>query len=119
MRAMAAALRVAGWGLLGLVALVGVLLSAVTLFATSPEGGPIVAREVIRLVDDALAGRFELAGLAVHAGGTVEVRGLRGFDPDGHLDLAVDRARVALAVTQLRSRTVGAAIALDGPSVLL
>lgn len=119
MRALAAALRVAGWGLLGLVALVGVLLSAVTLFATSERGGPIVAREVIRLVDDALAGRFELAGLAVLPDGTVEVRGLRVFDPDGHLVLAVDRARVSIDVTQLRRRTVGAALALDGPSVLL
>jgi translocation and assembly module TamB len=118
-RAMAAALRVAGWGLLGLVALVGVLLSAVTLFATSERGGPIVAREVIRLVDDALAGRFELTGLAVRPGGAVEVRGLRVFDPDGHLVLAVDRARVAIDVTRLHRRTVGAAIALDGPSVLL
>ncbi|ABS24392.1 translocation/assembly module TamB [Anaeromyxobacter sp. Fw109-5] len=119
MRALVAALRVAGWGLLGLVALVGVLLSAVTLFATSKAGGPIVAREVIRLVDDALAGRFELAGVAVRPDGTVEVRGLRVFDPDEHLVLAVDRARVAIDVTQLRRRTVGAAIALDGPSVLL
>ncbi|WP_242346960.1 translocation/assembly module TamB domain-containing protein [Anaeromyxobacter terrae] len=119
MRALATALRLAGLGLLVLAATVGVLLSAITLFATSSFGRPIVARTLIGLVDDALAGRFELAALVVRADGAVEIRGLRVLDPDGHLVLAVDRARVAVDVTQLRRGSVGLAVELDGPSVLL
>jgi translocation and assembly module TamB len=117
-RVLAAALRFAGFALLGLAAIAGVLVSAVTLFATSSPGRRIVAREVIRLLDGALAGSFELAEIAVRPSG-VEIRGLRVLDPDGHLVLAVDRASVSIDQLELRGRTVGVSAALDGPAVLL
>jgi translocation and assembly module TamB len=113
------ALSSAGWALLGLLALAGVVVSGAVLFAASPWGRSVVANAVIRLVDDALAGRFELEGVVVLPNGGVGVRGLRVFDPHEHLVLAVDRARVFVDVTALRSRVLGLAVELDGPSVLV
>jgi translocation and assembly module TamB len=118
-RELASAARLVGFGLLALAALVGTLLSAAVLFAFSPLGRSTVASAVVRIVDDALAGTLELEGIAVLPDGRVEIRGLRVFDPDGHLVLAVDRARVRADVTRLGSRVIGLGVELDGPSVLL
>jgi len=119
LRATLAALRALGWALLGLAALAGLLLSAAALFATSPWGRPVVASAVVRRLDAALAGRLELEGVAVLPQGGVELRGVRVFDPEDRLVLAVDRARVFAEVMRLRSGELGLVAELEGPSVLL
>jgi translocation and assembly module TamB len=113
------ALRVLGWLGLGAVALAGVLVSALLAFAMVPGGRAIVARQAISVLDDALAGRFELSGVAVLPDGGVEIAGLYVFDPDEHLVLAVDRARVAVDLTRVAVREVGLSVELTAPSFLL
>ncbi len=119
LRGAARALAWAGWALLGAVALVGVALSALALLATMPFARSAVASAVVRVVDDALAGSVKLERIEVLPGGGVELRGLQVFDPDGHLVLAVERARVAVDVTAFAARTIGVEVELDAPSVLL
>lgn len=116
---MRAVLALLGWTLLGLAAAAGLALSGLALLAASDVGRPFVARTLVRFVDDALAGSLTLEGIEVLPGGGIEVRGLRVYDPEGHLALALDRARLYVDVTRLRNRSVGLAAELDGPSVLL
>jgi translocation and assembly module TamB len=118
-RSLARALGRIGWGVLGALALAGLALSAVAALTVAPFARPLVASTVIRFVDEAIAGRLELEGITLLPGGELELRGLRVFDPDGHLVVAVGRARLLLDVTALRRRTVGVVLELDAPSVLL
>jgi translocation and assembly module TamB len=111
--------RAAGWIALSAAAAAGLLLALVALLAVLPYSRPFVASRVVRLLDEAIAGRLELEGIEVLARGGIEVRGLEVFDPDGHLVLSVERARVFADVTALRSRAIGFTVELDGPSVLL
>src|SRR6266568_402327 len=113
------ALRAAGWALLGAFTLAGLALSLVALLAELPATRPLVARAVIGAASARIAGRLELEGIAVLPQGGLELHRLRVFDPDGHLVLAVGRARISADATALRSRRVGVAIELDHPSVLL
>jgi translocation and assembly module TamB len=117
--ALARALRWAGWTLLGVLAAMGLALSLVAFLAAAPFARPFVASTVIRFADEAIAGRLELAGIAVLPQGGMEIRDLRAYDPDGHLVLSVGRARLFVDVTALRARTIGLAVELDGPSVLV
>ena len=110
---------VAGWLLLGAVAAAGLALSAVALLAALPFTRPIVASVVIRVVDEAIAGRVELQGISVLPHGGMEVRGVEVYDPDGHLVLQVGRALVFMDVTALRSRIIGLSAELESPTVLL
>ncbi len=119
LRGAARALAWFGWVLLGAVALLGVALSAVTLLAAVPFARTAIASAVVRVVDDALAGSVKLERIEVLAAGGIELRGLEVFDPDGHLVLAVGRARVSVDVTALRARTVGLEVELEAPSILL
>lgn len=119
MRALRALLAGVGWALLGLAALAGLALSAAVLLASTQLARPFVASTLIRIADDALAGQFELEGVGVLPGGAIELRGLRVIDPDGHLVLAVDRARVLADVTRLRNRSIGLTVELEGASVLV
>jgi translocation and assembly module TamB len=109
----------AGWVLLAAAAAAGLALSAVSLLATLPVTRPLVASAVIRVVNEAIAGRVELQGIAVLPHGGMELRGVEIFDPDGHLVIAVGRARASVDVTALRSRTIGVSLELESPSVLL
>jgi translocation and assembly module TamB len=114
-----AALSALAWGLLGLLALAGVALSTVAILASSELGRPLVARVLVRFADEAVAGRLELAGIEVLSNGGLAIRGLRAFDPDGHLVLEVDRAQVFAEVTHLRNRSIGVTVDLTGPTVLV
>jgi translocation and assembly module TamB len=109
----------AGWALLAAVAAAGLALSAAALLAALPFARGLVASRVVRVLDDAIAGTVNLAGIEVLPQGGIELRGLEVFDPDGHLVLAVGRARLSVDVTALRARTVGVEAELDAPSVLL
>lgn len=117
MRALPRAARALGWTLLGLAAAAGVALSAAVLVASSPAGRPIVARAIIRRLDEAVAGSLQLDGVAVLPRGGVELHGLRVYAPSGQRVLSVAKARVFVDVTGLRDRTVGLALELDGPDV--
>ncbi len=119
MRSISRAVAAVGWGLLGLAAAAGLALSAAALLAVAPVARPAIAAAVVGVLDDAIAGRLELLGIEVLPQGGLELRGLRLFDPDGHLVLDVGRARVFVDVTALRARTVGLTIELEGPSLLL
>jgi translocation and assembly module TamB len=112
-------LGVLGWVLLGALALVGVGISTVVGFSASSLGRPVVASLVARQVDALLAGRIELEGVLVLPRGGVEIRGLRVFDPDGHLVLLISSVRVFPELTRLSSRELGLVVELDGPSILL
>ncbi len=108
-----------GWVLLGAAALLGLALSAVALLAAVPVARTAIASAVVRVVDDAVAGSVKLERIEVLARGGIELRGLEVFDPDGHLVLAVERARLSADVTALRARTIGIEVELEAPSVLL
>lgn len=108
-----------GWVLLGAAALLGLALSAVALLAAAPVARTAIASAVVRVVDDALAGSVKLERIEVLPRGGIELRGLEVFDPDGHLVLAVGRARLSVDVTALRARTIGIEAELEAPSVLL
>jgi translocation and assembly module TamB len=71
----------------------------------------------VRWADDALAGRLELDGIGVLAGGGVELRGLRVFDPDDRLVLRVERARLSANVLGLANRELDVSLELDGLDV--
>jgi translocation and assembly module TamB len=108
-----------GWAVLGTVALVGLAVSAAALLAALPFARGFVASQVVRVLDDAIAGTVDLDGIEVLPQGGIELRGLEVFDPDGHLVLAVGRARVSADVTALRARILGLEVELEAPSVLL
>ena len=118
-RAVARALRWAGWAVLTLLAAAGLALSAVAFLAAVPLARPLVARAVIKTVDDAIEGHLTLVGISVLPGGAVELRDLQVFDPDGHLVLSVGRALLTVDVTALRERVIGLTVELDRPSVLI
>ena len=118
-RALAAALRLAGFALLGARGDRRRAVSAVAPFATSSARPAASSRgAVIRLLDGALAGQLRARRDRKSRPGGVEIRGLRVLDPDGHLVLAVDRARVFDDLTELRgphgsasrSRSTGPAV---------
>ncbi|HVI96305.1 MAG TPA: hypothetical protein VM753_19970, partial [Anaeromyxobacter sp.] len=119
MRALAIALRAAGWALLGALALAGLAVSALAGLAASSWGRPLVAGAAIHIVDRALAGQFELGGIAVLPNGGVDLRELRILDPDGHLVLEVDHARVFADVTGLGRGRIGVSVDLAGPAVMI
>lgn len=118
-RASLAGLRALGWVLLGLVTLAGLVVSVGAFYAASPLGRPVVAGAVVKLLDDAVAGRVELEGIAVLPQGGVQLRGLRVFDPEERLVLAVDRARVFADLTGLRAGELGLVLDFERLSVLL
>jgi translocation and assembly module TamB len=118
-RAFARALRWAGWTVLTLLAAAGVALSAVALLAVVPFARPLVARALIRTVDDAIDGHVTLEGISVLPQGGVELRGLQLLDPDGHLVLSVGRALLGVDLTSLRERVIGLSVELDRPTVLI
>ena len=117
MRPLPTALRRTGWLLLAAAASAGVIASAGVLLALTPAGRPVVAGWAVRAIDRAIAGSVELDGLAVLAAGGVEARGLRITSPGGTEALRVERARIFLDVTRLRSRELGLAVELEGPAV--
>jgi translocation and assembly module TamB len=78
-----------------------------------------VAGRVVALLDEVIAGRVRLAGIEVLPRGGIELRGLEVLDPEDHLVLSVGRARVFADLTGLRARTIGVAVELEAPSVLL
>jgi len=119
MKALRLTLAVMGYTLLAIAAIAGVTTSALVLWARTPGGRQLVASQVVGLIDRQLAGRFELGGIAVLAGGEVEITGLKVFDPVDRLVLAVDRAAVSADVTRLRSRVLTVSVELDGPAVLV
>jgi translocation and assembly module TamB len=118
-RPVGAALRGLGWAVLGALALVGLSLSALMAFTSSPWGRPVVASRLIRILDDEVAGRLELGGVALLPGGRISIRDFKAYDPDGQLVLQVDRVLVSADVTRLRSRSIGIEVELDGAAVLV
>lgn len=112
-------LRALGWAVLGAMAAAGLALSAVALLAGSDLGRPVLARTLVRYVDDQLAGSLALDGIDVLPNGGLALRGLRVTDPAGNLVLAVDRALFTADITRLRNRSVGLSVELDGPAVIL
>lgn len=108
------AVRWVGWALLWGVASVGLLISLLALLAALPATRPAVAAALIRQVDEAVAGRLELDGIAVLPHGGVEVRGLRVFDPEGAQVLRVDRARLFANAFAIAAREVRVSVELDG-----
>jgi translocation and assembly module TamB len=108
-----------GWAVLAAVAAVGVLLALLALVAAAPFARPFVASRVVKVLDDAIAGRLELAGVEVLSRGGIELRGLEVYDPHGHLVVSVGRARVFADLTGLRSRAIGISAELESPSVVV
>ncbi|HYD41783.1 MAG TPA: translocation/assembly module TamB domain-containing protein [Anaeromyxobacter sp.] len=119
MRALGTSIRLLGWALLGLLALTGVALSGVVLWASSSLGRPVVAAKLVQLADDRVAGRLELGAIELLPGGTIAVRDFAAFDPDNRLVLQVDRLLVSADLTRLRSRVVGFSVTLEGAAVLV
>ncbi len=115
--------RVLGWigyGLLGLVALVGVVLAAVFFVFTTPSlSGRLVVPRILPLVNGAIQGKVELASLDLLAIGGVEIKGARVLDPEGHAVLSAERLRVELDLARLFRQTVGLEVELDGLDALL
>lgn len=103
-----------GWALLWGAAAAGVALSVAALLASLPATRSYVARALVRVADDAIAGTMELEGVSVHPKGGVELRGLRVFDPEGGLVLSVDRARVFADLFGIPWGEVGVSAALEG-----
>jgi translocation and assembly module TamB len=93
---------------------VGLLLSSVTFLAVLPASRSFVAANVVRWIDDAIAGTLTLEGIAVLPQGGVELRGLRVADPEGRLVLRVDHARLFPDVARIADRELGIALELDG-----
>jgi translocation and assembly module TamB len=109
----------AGWALLVGLALLGVSLSAVVGLSSTALGGRFAAGLLSRQVEATLAGRMAVEEVTVLPHGGLGLRGLRVYDPDGHLVLQASRARLFPDLTRLRGREVGLVVELDGPSFLL
>ena len=118
-RALRVGLVAIGWGLLGTMALVGVALSALVLYAGSATGRRVVASALIQLADAKVAGSLKLGGVDLQPGGAIAIRDFEAYDPDGHLVLQVDRLVVSADVTRLRNKVVGLDVELDGAAVLV
>jgi len=108
------ALRLAGWVFLWTVAAVGLLLSAAALLAALPATRPLVAAAIIGGVEEAVAGKVELEGIAILPHGVVELRGLRISDRDGAPVLRVERARFFADALGLLERELRVSAELDG-----
>jgi len=118
-RALVRALAGIGWAVLAAAAAAGVALASLAFLAATPATRPFVASRVVRYLDEAIAGRLVLEGVAVLPRGGIELRGLEVYDPHDHLVLYAGRARLFVDVTGLGRRTVGVSIELESPSVLL
>ncbi len=119
MRAAWRFLVAAGWAALAAAAVLGVGLSAGAFLAAAPFTRPLVASRLVRILDEAIAGRLELKGVEVLSRGGIQLRGLEVYDPDGHLVLSVGRAQVFVDLTGVRDRAIGITVELEAPSVLL
>jgi translocation and assembly module TamB len=106
-----------GWALLGTSALAGLVVAGVVAFALSPMGRPVVAGQVVGLIDAAVKGGLALEAVAVLPDGRIEVRGLVVRDPDGDEVLRVRVARLLLDVRRLSARDVGLSVELEDPFV--
>ncbi|HSM92966.1 MAG TPA: translocation/assembly module TamB, partial [Anaeromyxobacteraceae bacterium] len=115
--ALARGLRWGGWALLWATAVASAALAVASLLAALPVTRPFAAATLVRMADDALAGRLELDGIGVLARGGVELRGLRVFDPAGRLVLRVERARLSADAVGLVAREVGISLELEGVDV--
>jgi translocation and assembly module TamB len=118
-RAASATLRFVAWTLLGVLAALGVGFSALTGFASSRWGRPLVAAKLIGFADDEVAGRLSLGGLELLPGGSIAIRDFRAYDPEGHLVVQVDRVLLSADLTRLRSRVIGVEVELEGATVLV
>ncbi len=119
MRPLRVGLAVVGWGILGFLALVGVTLSALVAYATTPTGRRVAAAKVIQYADAQVAGSLQLGGVELRPGGAIAIRDFEAYDPDGHLVLQVDRFVVSADVTRLRNKAVGLDVELDGAAILV
>ncbi len=119
MRVLRAILSAVGWGILGVLALVGVTLSGLVAFASLPVGRPLVASTIIRFASAELAGSLRLGGVQVRPGGAIAIQGFEAFDPEGELVLQVDHAVVSADLTRLRNKSVGLTVELDGAAILV
>lgn len=113
------ALGLVGWAALSAVALLGVASATVALLAVLPATRPAVAAAIVRIADEAIAGRLVLASVEVLPRGGVEIRGLEVYDPEERLVLSVGRAAIFADVTAIAARTVGLTVELDAPAILL
>ncbi|HET6436467.1 MAG TPA: translocation/assembly module TamB domain-containing protein [Anaeromyxobacter sp.] len=107
------------WAALVSLALAGLAISAAVAYAGSPLGRRAVASALIRLVSDQVAGKLELGEVEVNSAGTITVRDLRAFDPDGQMVLQVDRLLFSVDVRRLRSKAIGLEVELEGAEVLM
>jgi translocation and assembly module TamB len=97
----------------------GVAISCGFLLISTDLGRNLLIPRLLPLVNEAIAGRVELRSFHLLPGGGLELRDARVFDPEGEVVLGVERARVYVDLTRLRSKTVGFRVELEGPDLLL
>jgi translocation and assembly module TamB len=108
-----------GYVVLGLFAAAGLALSAAFLVVSTDLGRGILVPRLLRMANDALAGRIELDAFHLLGGGGIELVGLRVMDPKQDVVLRVDRARLHVDLGRLRSKVLGFRVQLDGPVAVL
>ncbi len=108
-----------GYVVLGLFAAAGLALSAVFLLVSTDLGRRFLVPRLVRIADDALAGRIELDAFHLLGGGGIELVGLRVMDPDQDVVLRVERARLHVDLGRARSKVLGFRVELDGPVAVL
>lgn len=102
-----------------LLAVTGLVLSLAYLVFSTDAGRSRLVPPVLAAVDDALAGRIELAAFRVTDRGFIELDGLRVLDPDDEEVLAVKRLVIGLDLSRLTTRSVGVAVEIDQPKVTI
>ncbi len=103
----------------GLFAAIGVALSVAYTLVSTDLGRDLIVPRVLRIADDALAGRIELRSFQLLSGGGIELVGVRVVDPDEEEVLRADRLIVYPDLARLRSRAIGFRAQIDGPAVVL
>ena len=113
------ALSVAGWLLLGVAAVAGLVLSVAFTALTTGLGRVVLVRPALSLLQGQIAGRIQVGGLKVLPRGAIEIEGLEVFDPEGERVLRLQRAVLTPDVSGLGARTVGLRAEAHGLSVVL
>jgi translocation and assembly module TamB len=119
MRSLKRALSIAGWLLLGVAAVAGLVLSVAFVALTTDLGRVLLVRPALSFIQGQIAGRIQVSGLKVLPRGAIEIEGVEVFDPEGERVLRLEGAVLKADVSGLSARTVGLRAEAHGLSLVL
>ena len=99
-------LRRLGFALLGLVALLALAVGALLYYFQSPPGQRLLRQEILGVVNQAIAGRLEIAGLELNRSGKLVLTGAALYDPEGHLVARIERLEAKARLLQLVEKRI-------------